>query len=238
MNSMSGRILLLLTITALGLVSPAPIRGWQMDDLMLERVPVPSDLRLVAAETSADLDGDGVSETLDLTQQRAVIKTGSQMRWQSPGTWQVKQALIADLNHDEFPEAVLLVWRPFRPWPVDQWLPHSGRIDSFHDSRNMSCHMILIGWKQDAFREIWAGSALADPVNRFAAVDLMGSGQQYLITLEGQYDDPPAAPAKRLKVWEWNGFGFTIVTELEDAHAYSVLGTAQTNDRQVLILTP
>jgi hypothetical protein len=197
---------------------------------------VPIDLRLVAAETSADFDGNGVSESLDLTQQRAVIKTEGQIRWQSPETWQVKQALIADLNHDRLPEAALLVWRPFRPWPVDQWLPHGGRIDSFHDSRDMSCHVILIGWKQDAFREVWAGSALADPVNRFAAVDLTGNGQQYLVTLEGQYDDPPAAPARRLKVWEWNGFGFAVVTELEDA--YRVMGTAQTDDRQVLILAP
>jgi hypothetical protein len=94
----------------------------------------------------------------------------------------------------------------------------------------------LIGGKQGAFREIWAGSALADPVNRFAAVDLMGNGQQYLVTLEGQYDDPSSAPARRLKVWEWNGFGFTLVNELEDAHAFSLMGIAQTDDRQVLIL--
>lgn len=235
---MSGRILLLLAIAALGLVSPASFQAWQMDHLTLRRVPVPSALRLVAAKTSADLDGDGISDNLDLAQQQAVIKTKSRVRWQSPETWQVKQALIADLNHDESPEAVLLVWRPFKPWPVDQWLPNGGRINDFHDSLNMSCHMILIGWKEDSFREVWAGSALADPVNRFAAVDLMGNGEQYLVTLEGQYDVPPSAPAQRLKVWEWNGFGFTVVTELGDAYPFRVMGAAQTDDRQVLILAP
>jgi uncharacterized lipoprotein YmbA len=115
MNLMSGRILLLLVIAALGLVSPAPIQAWQLDDLALKRVPVPSDLRLVRAETSANLDDNGDWENLILSQTRAIIKTESQTRWQSPETRQVEQALIADLNHDEFPEAVLLVWRPFKP---------------------------------------------------------------------------------------------------------------------------
>ena len=95
--------------------------------------------------------------------------------------------------------------------------------------------MILIGWKQGSFREAWAGSALADPVSRFAAVDLTGNGKQYLVTLEGNYDDPPTARAQRLKVWEWNGFGFTLVIELKET--FSMIGTAQMDDRQVLILT-
>jgi hypothetical protein len=144
------------------------------------------------------------------------------------------------LNRDRRPEVTLLVWRPFRPWPVDAWLPHGGRIQSFQDSNGSSCHIILIGWKQDAFREVWAGSALVDPVKRFAAADLMGDGKPYLVTLEGAYNDPPSAPSRRLSIWEWNGFGFSIVNELEDAHAahaFRLMGIAQVEDRQVLILS-
>jgi len=234
MKAMSGRAILLIFIAALGLVSPAPIQAWQLEDLSLKRIPIPSQLHLVPAQTTADFDGDGTTEDLLLTKGRAIIATGDQTRWQSPETWQVKQALIADLNHDGSSETVLLVWRAFKPWPVDKWLPHGGRINSFHDSQNMSCHMILIGWKQGSFREVWAGSALADPVNRFTSVDLTGNGEQDLVTLEGKYDDPPYARSRRLKVWEWNGFGFTLVNELEEA--FSVIGTAQMDDRQVLIL--
>ena len=58
---------------------------------------------------------------------------------------------------------------------------------------------------------------------------------QYLVTLEGEYDDPPSAPSRRLKVWEWNGFGFTVVSELEGA--FSLMATAQAQDGRVLILT-
>ena len=167
MNVMSGRPFLLLAIAALGLVSPAHVQVWGLNDMGLKRVPIPSVLQMVRAETSADFDGDGAPESLLLAKGGAIIKTGDQSRWQSPELWQVGQALIADLNHDGFPEAVLLVWRPFKPWPVDAWLPNSGRIKNFHDSNGMSCHIILIGWKQASFRELWAGSAMADPVKSF-----------------------------------------------------------------------
>lgn len=235
MNRMSGRTLLLFAIAALALVSPAPIRVWQLDDLALKRVPIPSNSHIAGTEPSADFDDDGIPETLMLLNGRASLRTQGQTRWQSPKTWRVAQVQIADLNRDGLPEVVLLVWRTFKPWPVDTWLPKGGRIESFHDSNGRSCHIILIGWKQEAFRELWAGSALAEPINRFAAVDLMGNGQQYLVTLEGEYDNAPSTPARQLKVWEWNGFGFTVVNELQDA--FNLIVPVQTENGQVLILT-
>lgn len=236
MKAMSGRPLLLLTIAALALVTPVPMQAWQWNAGGLERIPIPSPLQLVPVKTSADLDADGKSETLVLSQGHAMLKTDDRIRWQSPEAWTVAQAQITDLNHDEIPEVTLLVWRPFKPWPVDAWLPYGGRIKDFHNAEGLSCHIILIGWKQGMFRELWAGSALADPVKSLAAVDLAGNGQQVLVTLEGKYEDPSSAPARRLKVWEWNGFGFTVVHNLEDEHAFSLISTAQLQDRQVLIL--
>jgi hypothetical protein len=236
MNLMSRRVLLLFTFAALGLVSPAPLQAWQRDDLGLKHVAMPSVLHLNTATNSADFDEDGLEETLTSTGSSAAIWAGSQTRWKSPPAWRVEQAKLTDLNRDRIPEATLLVWRPFRLWPVDAWLPNGGRINDFHDSNGMSCHIILIGWKQGSFRELWAGSAMADPVKIFTVADLMGNGRQYLVTLEGQYDDLPSSPARRLKVWEWNGFGFTNVNELEKA--FSLMGTAEINNRQILILSP
>ncbi|MGE5376426.1 MAG: hypothetical protein ACM3XO_15310 [Bacteroidota bacterium] len=102
----------------------------------------------------------------------------------------------------------------------------------------MSCHIILIGWKQGAYRELWAGSAMANPVKRFTTVDLLGTGAQYLVTLEGEYEDPLSAPARRLKLWEWNGFGFTVVNELDDSFPLMGIAIAQTSNRQEVILSP
>ena len=109
------------------------------------------------------------------------------------------QAQISDLNRDGGPEATLLVWRPFQPWPVDQWLPHGGRIESFHDDQGNSCHIILIGWRGSAYGELWAGSALAGPVRSFAAADLNGDGSQELLTLEGSYAEAEVRAGARLE---------------------------------------
>ncbi len=232
---MPRRALFLVVIVALALISPAPLHAWQLDDLQLERVPIPSIWHKIQSQTSIDLDADHVPETLMLSGGHVVIHTKGQTRWQSPSDWQVKQAQITDLNHDGVPEVTLLVWRPFQPWPVDTWLPNGGRIKYFHNASGLSCHIILIGWKRGSFRELWAGSALAKPVKSFAAADLLGNNRQYLVTLTGEYEDRPSAPSRWLKVWEWNGFGFTVVHELADSS--SLIVPVQTEEGRVVILT-
>lgn len=233
---MARRIILLLSLLSLALVSPADIHAWQLVDGSLRQARVPLGIGPVLPVTAADFDSDGQMETLTLADGRVAIIGENHVLWRSPETWQVGQALVADLNQDGRPEAVLLLWRPFQPWPVDQWLPHGGRIDSFHDSSDRSCHIILIGWYQGSFRERWAGSALAEPVTSLAAADLTGNGEQFLVTLEAQYNDPASAPARYLKVWEWNGFGFSLVSKREGP--FSQMAIAQAPDGQMLILTP
>jgi hypothetical protein len=233
---MFRRIFLLLGFTAFTLVSPAPLRAWQLVNSTLKPAPLPPGAQLVGSAASVDFDGDGSAETLALENSRAVIQSDGQVRWESPQTWQVREAQIADLNRDGQPEAVLLVWRAFKPWPIDTWLPNGGRINKFHDSAGMSCHLILIGWYKGSFRERWAGSALAEPVKAFAVADLTGNGEQLLLTIESEYNDPISAPARRLKVWEWNGFGFTIVSQMQGT--FNQLTIARTSNGQPLILVP
>jgi hypothetical protein len=233
---MKRRTILLLVLAALALVSPAELHAWQLVDESLREVHLPAGIQPIVTAMSADFDGDGKAETLVLTDGRAAIQTEDQVLWHSPQAWQIQQALMADLNQDGRPEAVLLVWRPFQPWPVDAWLPHGGRINNFHDSSGKSCHIILIGWYRDSFRERWAGSALAEPVESFAVADLTGSGEQFLVTLEAQYDDPASAPARYLKVWEWNGFGFSLVSAMEGP--FSQMAIARAHDGRMLILVP
>jgi len=40
---------------------------------------------------------------------------------------------------------------------------------------------------------------------------LTRDGKEFLVTLEADYHDLPSTPARQLKVWEWNGFGFSLV---------------------------
>ena len=133
--------------------------------------------------------------------------------WQSPADWQVKEAFFADLNLDQEPELVMLVWRPFRSWPVDKFLPHGGRIDSFQDANGMSCQVILVGKKGRGFGEVWAGSAMADPIHSLKAADFDGDELDELAALEYRYDGNPQDSS--LVLWEWNGFGFSLAARQE-----------------------
>jgi hypothetical protein len=160
----------------------------------------------------AELNSDGIDEQVVIRSGRVQIRHGQEILWSSSNEWQVRQAQITDLDRDGRPELTLLVWRPFAPWPIDAFLPDGGRIAGFHDAQNQSCHIILIQWKQGAFRELWAGSALAEPILNFYAADWNGDGGQELMAVETGYDQP--TKAKALSLWEWNGFGFSLIGRL------------------------
>lgn len=236
--------LFMLSLVILLQTSPVPLRAMELGPHGLVRVPFPTGTIPVDPPSKGDFNQSGSSESLELANGRLTIFSGSESVWKSPISWTVVQAEITDLNQDGTPEAALLVWRPFQAWPVDQWLPHGGRISDFHDDKGNSCHIILIGWRGSQFGELWAGSALAEPVKSFAAADLNGDHVQELVTLEGTYTSPASLPeipagsvsAHAIKVWEWNGFGFTVVSSMEGT--YSKLAVAQAGSDHILILVP
>ena len=236
--------LFILSLVMLLQTSPVPLRALDLGPDGLARVPFPIGTVPVSPLTKGDFNRSGLPESLDLSNGRLTIFSGGESVWQSPISWTVVQAEITDLDQDGTPEAALLVWRPFQAWPVDQWLPHGGRIADFHDDKGNSCHIILIGWRGSQYGELWAGSALAEPVISFAAADLNGDHVQELVTLEGSYTSPsplpriPAGPfpAHAIKVWEWNGFGFSNVSSMDGR--FGSLSMAHSNDGQSLILVP
>ena len=201
--------LLLSSLLAMSLVSPAylQLQAWTSGNLT--PVSYPSHALATASSKAADLDGDGEVESLTLVNETAFIRRGDVQLWRSPADWNVLQASVSDFDHDGLPEASLLLWREFAPWPVDRYLRHPGRIDDFHDRHNQSCHLILIGWRRSEFREIWAGSALADPIVAFSAADIDGDERQELIALEGRYDRSKEV-GQSITIWDWNGFGFSL----------------------------
>ena len=229
-------LLAVLALALLLLTSPAPLRALELEPAGLSAVILPAGSRSLKPVTEADFNQDGSLERLLLAGGRLTILSAGQPVWQSPAAWTVVQAAITDLNHDGKPEATLLVWRPFRPWPVDQWLPYAGRIADFHDANGNSCQIILIGWRGTAYGELWAGSPMAEPVRSFVVADLRGDRIEQLVTLEGSYTDSRTAAARALKVWEWNGFGFTVVSTLEGS--FYKMALVQAMNGRNLILVP
>jgi hypothetical protein len=217
-------------------LTPVQPRAWVFKQERLEPTLLSAGITPLDLPARADFDMDGHPETISIFEGTASLTSGGKVVWASPSDWQVEQAGMTDLNGDGAAEMTLLVWRPFRAWPVDQWLPEGGRIDSFQDAAGNSCQLILIGWQKGGYRELWAGSALAEPVKAFATADLDGDGRQELVTLEGRYSDSRSAPARALKIWEWNGFGFSSVYGM--AGRFTTLALARSRAGQTLILVP
>jgi hypothetical protein len=106
---------------------------------------------------------------------------------------------------------VLLVWRPWRDWPIQQWTPGPSPIEGFHDAAGDSCHLILLDPDDPREgHEIWAGSALPAPLLALAVGDVDGDDQNEVVTLEGDYATEHSRPATHIDIWHWNGFGFTL----------------------------
>ncbi|MEA3339966.1 MAG: hypothetical protein U9R15_08375 [Chloroflexota bacterium] len=125
-----------------------------------------------------------------------------------PADWRVTASTLADATNDGAPEWVLLVWRPWRDWPIQRWSTAPSPIAGFHDAAGDSCHLILLDPSDG--REIWAGSALPAPLLALAVGDVDGDGRNEVVTLEGDYAAGRDGPATRVDVWRWNGFGFTL----------------------------
>jgi len=192
-------------------------RYWQLNGgrlLPMSESQIPGNSGVIPPAMSGDLDGDNQPECLVSGGEALQITNCSgQILWVSPHGWRVSETLIADMDHDGSNEAVLLVWRAFQPWPADRFMPYGGRIESHQNHEGQSCQLILIGWQKDAYREIWAGSALANPISNIMAADLDGDGLVELAALENDYD--AKQKGGQLTIWRWVGFGFSLLDRSE-----------------------
>jgi hypothetical protein len=115
---------------------------------------------------------------------------------------------LADVTGDGRAEWVLVVWRPWRDWPIQRWSSVHSPITNFHDEAGDSCHLILLDPGDG--HEVWAGSALPAPSLALAVGDVDGDKRSEVVMLEGDYATGQHGPAKHVDVWRWNGFGFTL----------------------------
>lgn len=228
-------ILILISFLALLLVAPTYLGFFTWSDQGLVEVSSLPSGYTIPDPRPMDLDQDGQPEKVILQGGKVEIHRNDFLLWSSPSDWEVTQVEITDLNHDGKSEVALLLWREFAPWPIDAYIPHPGRIQDFHDRENRSCHLILIGWSRGAYREIWAGSALVDPLSTFTSMDIDQDGQQELIALESRYD-AHLLELSHITIWEWNGFGFTLLSRGPNGYIHSLNHLKTTTGQEFLIV--
>jgi hypothetical protein len=66
-------------------------------------------------------------------------------------------------------------------------------------------HPFIIGYREGAYRILWGGSAVADPIHEAELGDVDGDGVQELIVLEERGD------GCAVTVWGWHGWGFSLM---------------------------
>jgi len=224
--SKSGISIGLVTFS-LAVSSPVSLTLWQLS---------PQGLQPATWQAASPVKSSPVNPPAQAEWNNGSVKlTSTSGSWQSPDTWTVQNMEWSDLNHDGRVELTLLVKRPFKPWPVDQFLPYGGRIKNHHDIAGNSSHIIMIGWKKDHWGEVWAGSALARPVRMFTTADVNQDGIQELVVLEGDYDDTNVSQASSLAIWKWDGFGFELVSRLEQPCRQFILTYSRQNEPLILL---
>ena len=225
-----------LIMLCLSQTSPAAIRLWHWENthqLMVQAPPASFGDQL--SGILPDIPDDSTESCLELSNLRLTIhrceQNNNSLDWQSPENWKVTEAIQSDLNRDGASEIAMVVWRLFEPWPIDRFLPNGGRIAEYQNEAGLSAHLILIGWDGDEYRELWAGSALANPIFKISAIDMDGDGYEELIALEGEYDSP--FETGNITIWKWQGFGFTLQDRIEGSYSgYAVYRM----DQQTIIL--
>lgn len=213
----SNFLIVILSLLALILITASSSSYWQLlggklVPAAIQKVGLPQ--TFLKPKLAGDLDSDGDMECLVISgESLQITNCVSKILWETPADWRVTEAQMGDMNHDGVDEAVLLVWRPFRPWPADRFMPYGGRIENHQNLEGQSCQVILIGWQKGAYKEIWAGSALANPISNVQIADLDGDGLLELAALENDYDSKQKGG--RLTVWRWIGFGFSLLDRSE-----------------------
>ncbi|WP_205750850.1 hypothetical protein [Deinococcus sp. Arct2-2] len=124
-----------------------------------------------------------------------------------PATWEVRSGAYADVTGDGSPECVLSVWRPWQDWPIARWTARPTPIIRNRDAQGASSHIAVLKLLQDgAFRSVWMGSALFQPVT---ALKILPDGT--LATLETTYRRGRYGAGVAQSYWKWTGFGFGLL---------------------------
>jgi poly-gamma-glutamate capsule biosynthesis protein CapA/YwtB (metallophosphatase superfamily) len=158
-----------------------------------------------------DLTGDGVPEQVRLAEGQVAVRRDGTEVWRGLPEWQVADLALGDPNDDGRGEILLALWK--------------------RDAEGeMRSHPFIVGYRAGAYRVLWGGSAVVDPILEVELGDVDGDGVEELIVLEEM------AAGRAVSVWRWHGWGFSLVwRSLPDR--YQDLGVVQVDVGQPSVIT-
>jgi poly-gamma-glutamate synthesis protein (capsule biosynthesis protein) len=133
-----------------------------------------------------DLTGDGVPEQVRLVQEQVAVRHDGIEVWRGLPEWQVVDLALGDPNDDGRGEILLALWKQGA-------------------EGEMRSHPFIVGYRAGAYRVLWGGSAVVDPILEVELGDVDGDGVQELIVIEERN------AGRAVSVWRWHGWGFGLM---------------------------
>jgi hypothetical protein len=131
--------------------------------------------------------------------------------WRGLPEWQVADLALGDPNDDGRGEILLALWK--------------------QDAEGeMRTHPFIVGYRAGAYRVLWGGSAVVDPILEVELGDVDGDGVQELIVLEEM------ATGRAVSLWRWHGWGFSLMWRSPPGR-YRGLGVIQVDAGQPPVIT-
>jgi hypothetical protein len=158
-----------------------------------------------------DLTGDGVPEQVRLAEGQVAVRRDGIEVWRGLPEWQVADLALGDPNDDGRGEILLALWKQ----------------DAEGEMRS---HPFIVGYRAGAYRVLWGGSAVVDPILEVELGDVDGDGVQELIVLEKM------AAGRAVSVWRWHGWGFSLMWHSPPGR-YRDLGVVQVDVGQPSVIT-
>jgi len=143
-----------------------------------------------------DLTGNGVPEQVRRVGEQVVVYRDGLEAWRGLPEWRVVDLALGDPNDDGRGEILLALWK----------LNAAGAVHGSGELVEVS-HPFVVGYRGGAYRVLWGGSAVADPMHEVELGDVDGDGVQELVVLEQQRDGLNRA----VTVWRWHGWGFSLM---------------------------
>lgn len=201
-----------------------------LNTLIDDHLTSPVEPRRLFRVERADLDNDGQEETytlrdgrLTVTYQKDQEDQEGHVLWQSPEHWWIDDFILGDITNDGEPNLSLSVWRegsygPYKPFWVkanDTLVRNHLFVYRLETAEKSSGESTVkspgesheeISYGKPALKAIWQSSHLARPNHRVCLAQIGGGGENHLMVVQGDYEDPTYCEKA---YWKWNGWGFS-----------------------------